>query len=120
MTRPINAALPTCHDQNIEFICEYFGDTVNQWRHAEKITMSHIKMNAIYWATCSLALLDKNRLEQYYSQILSYVQACWNIEIGIFFIFTSSYRWFFPNSRRRSINAGNFVSYPDSNLNREI
>ncbi|KGG52358.1 Rab geranylgeranyltransferase [Mitosporidium daphniae] len=70
--------------QHASFIDSYFDDSNDFLRVVEKISMSHIRMNVLYWATGTLSLIARDKLAARKNDVYSYVVSCWQPEIGGF------------------------------------
>lgn len=68
--------------QHASFIDSYFDDSNDFLRVVEKISMSHIRMNVLYWATGTLSLIARDKLAARKNDVYSYVVSCWQPEIG--------------------------------------
>lgn len=71
--------------KHVSFVYSYFDESCQPTRYFEKVSMSHIKMNVLYWATCTLSLLDRVTLSDLQMNIYLYVESCWHEQIGIFY-----------------------------------
>ena len=75
--------IPLDLSKHIAFICGYFEESNDPMRIVEKISMSHISMNVLYWATGTLAMIAREKLSALELEIYSYITSCWKPEIGI-------------------------------------